>query len=340
MVMSGFMFWNSADLNESGQLLHPAEAWLLDGEGGIRKIDDSEVYSWNTEYGPRWIHLDYTNASHSEWLRANPILDAIAADALLAEDTRPRVFNSSGGLIVNLRGVNSQPDAEPDELVSIRLFINKNQIISSRRRDLIALSNLSKDFSNEEGPTTTTEFLICLIEYLMDGMRDTADEIEDQIYQLEERLIEEFSGKTKFELAALRRQAIGLRRYLAPQREALSRLQTDKIPWLDGAFQIRIREANDRLIHIIEDLDAASERAAVTQEQLLGQLSEQLNKRMYTLSMMTVTFLPLTFITGLLVVNIGGIPGASHNAAFPFLCAALVFIGFLQILLFRWKNWF
>ena len=60
---------------------------------------------------------------------------------------------------------------------------------------------------------------------------------------------------------------------------------------------------------MIEELDAARDRAAVTQEELASRLAEQSNKRLYVLSVVAAVFLPLGLITGLLGVNLGGIPG-------------------------------
>jgi len=79
----------------------------------------------------------------------------------------------------------------------------------------------------------------------------------------------------------------------------------------DDMVSVRLWGDNDRLIRHIEDLDAVRERAAVTQEELLSRLSEQMNIRMYVLSMVATIFLPLGFLTGLLGINVGGIPGRS-----------------------------
>ena len=89
----------------------------------------------------------------------------------------------------------------------------------------------------------------------------------------------------------------------------------------------------------IEDLDSARERAAVTQEELSSRLSEQMDKRMYLLSVVAVIFLPLTFLTGLLGINVEGIPGAKHEWAFFIVCSVLVGFLILMFSFFRHKRW-
>ncbi len=83
---------------------------------------------------------------------------------------------------------------------------------------------------------------------------------------------------------------------------------------------MRLREVGDHLIRHVEDLDAVRERAAVVQEELGARLGDQLNRRMYLLSMIAAVFLPLGFLTGLLGINVAGIPGADY----PWACAIFV----------------
>jgi zinc transporter len=71
----------------------------------------------------------------------------------------------------------------------------------------------------------------------------------------------------------------------------------------------------------IEELDTIRDKVSLIQEELSNKLSEQMNKKMYVLSIISVIFLPLTFLTGLLGINVGGIPGAQNENAFlHFLC--------------------
>ena len=68
-------------------------------------------------------------------------------------------------------------------------------------------------------------------------------------------------------------------------------------------------------------------------------LSDQMNKKMYVLSIISAIFLPLTFLTGLLGINIGGIPGAQSDNAFLIFSLMLVAIVSIQYIIFKKKNW-
>ena len=89
----------------------------------------------------------------------------------------------------------------------------------------------------------------------------------------------------------------------------------------------------------IEELDTIRDKVALIQEELANRLSEQLNKKMYILSIISAIFLPLSFLTGLLGINIGGIPGAENENAFYIFSLILVFIISVQLTIFKKKRW-
>jgi zinc transporter len=142
-------------------------------------------------------------------------------------------------------------------------------------------------------------------------------------------------------LATGRRSAIVVRRYFAPQREALSRLAADLeiTPWLETRERLLLRETADRITRYVEDIDAGRERASVVHDQLANHLSDELNRGMYTLSVIAAIFLPLGFITGLLGINVGGMPGVDAPWAFALVCGVLFILAGLEIWILRRLKW-
>ena len=313
---------------------------VLDGSGGCQDLNKNELANWKSEKGVLWLDLNYSHHTTQNWLRKKSGLEDIICEALLAEETRPRVVQYGKGLLIVLRGVNLNPGATPDDMVSIRIWTDENKIISTRLRHLLSIADMRELLEDHKGPVNSAEFIVELSRRLVWRMSDTIDNMEDLIAELEDKVLTAESAELRFDLSLLRRQIITLRRYLAPQRDALSRLNLQTVSWFGENNRIEIREIGDRLTRHIEDLDAVRERAAVTQEELLSRLSEHLNNRIYILSLIAAIFLPLGFLTGLLGVNIGGIPGADNPWAFSiFIVILFIIVGF-QIWLFRLKKWF
>lgn len=314
-------------------------AYILDKKGGGRQIGWDGIDSWQPDQGLLWIHFDYSSQNVQEWLFGKSGLEEVICDALTEEDSRPRCTPFQEGLLIGLRGVNLNPGADPEDMVGIRIWFETDRIISTRKRKILSISDIRAALEQGIGPESLSDFLVQLAGRMMERMRHVIDDLEDAVADVEDQVLTSESRQLRTELAALRRQAISLRRYLSPQREALSRLLTEKITWLDESDRIRLREVYDQLTRHIEDLDEARDRAAVTQEQLINSLSEQMNNKMYILSIVAAIFLPLGFLTGLLGINVGGIPGADSKLGFSVFVILLVGVVSFQIWFFKKKKW-
>ncbi|MGD8253062.1 MAG: zinc transporter ZntB [Syntrophobacterales bacterium] len=314
-------------------------AYVLDGKGGGQKVGWKEIQEWKPTDGLLWVHLNYTAPEAQQWIKEENQLQDVVGDALLAEESRPRVTAFGDGLLISLRGVNLNPGADPEDMVSLRIWVDKSRVITTRRRKLLSVADLSTAIEMGTGPRTAGEFLEDVADRLMSRMGGVIDQLEDKVADLEEAVLTAQSHELRPKLASIRRDAINLRRYMAPQREAIARLQSEKISWLTDENRVRLREVYDHLTRYLEDLDAARERAAVTQEELVSRLSEQMDNRMYVLSVVAAIFLPLGFLTGLLGINVGGIPGAEYKAAFAIFCTFLGAIVTIELIIFRKKKW-
>jgi zinc transporter len=314
-------------------------AYILDGKGKGIKIGWEEIKSWTSAQGTLWAHLDYTSPETQKWITEEAGIDEIPRQTLLESETRPRSTLYNEGLLLTLRGVNLLPQSDPEDMVAVRLWIDKNRIISTRNRRLLSLNDMRNSLENGLGPKTPGEFLVDLCDRLVDRMADVIDQVDDDVDNLHEQVLTMESHQLRPVIASSRRQAIGLRRYLGPQREALSKLYNERVKWLEDVDRMRLREVSDRMMRYIEDLDSARERASVAQEELMSRLSENMEKRMYVISIVSVVFLPISFLTGLLGINVGGIPGADNKMAFLIVCLGLLAIAVIPFWFFKVKKW-
>jgi zinc transporter len=313
--------------------------WTLDGQGRGQRLPWTPGDDLPHMHDLSWLHLNYADQAARGCLLSSNLLDTPVAESLLDEETRPRVLHHAKGLLVTLRGVNLNPGAEPEDMVSIRLWMEETRIISTRKRQLKSVQEIQARLENGDGPRTSGEFLVALLALMTANIGEVIGELEDQMADVEERVIEKKDALARQDLAALRRQAVTLRRYLAPQREALARLVTERVSWMSADDHFRLREVADELIRHIEDLDAVRERAALAHEEFVNHVSEQLNQRMFLLSVATVIFLPLGFLTGLFGINVGGIPGADNAWGFTLFCLGVGAVGAGIVVLFKRNRW-
>jgi zinc transporter len=314
-------------------------AYRIDQAGKGREIDRQETADVQPGPGFFWVHLNYTDHDARQWLQKESGLGEIVVEALLSEETRPRVNDIDDGLLISLRGINRNPGSDPEDMVSLRIWADKNRVISTGKRRLLSVEELSYDISQAKGPKNAGEFLVEISAGLLAQMSLVIQEVEDDVDRLEEEVLISENQELRLRLGSIRRQVIGLRRYIAPQRDAMATLQLKKISWLNENDRIRLREVSDHITRFVENLDSIRDRAAILHEEFVGRLSDSINRRIYILSVMASIFLPLSFLTGLLGINIGGIPGAENKQAFMIFCLFLLVIVFFQLWIFRRKKW-
>ncbi len=312
---------------------------ILDGQGGAKKISFEELNNYKPEMGVLWLHFDYSKEESIDWITNKSNIDAIAVDALLSQVTRPRTTHLNDTVLLALRGINLNANSDPEDMISIRLYINKNIIISTKKRDLLSVNDILGYFEQGIGPKNSSEFLIELTDRLTEHMEDYILDMEDRVSALEEESIESSNVSLRTNISQIKRESISLKRYLYPQKEAIYKLYDNKISWIGEYEKIQLREINHRLIKYIEDLDSIKDKISLVQEEISNTLSEQLNQRMYVLSIISAIFLPLGFLTGLLGINVGGIPGAENGFSFYIFTVFLIFIVGIQLFIFKKKRW-
>lgn len=323
-------------MNEA--ILH---AYEINGDGTGTPLSGDEISKTVKDDALAWVHLDGTHSGTKEWLeREVSYLDNLIIDALLEKETRPRIIEFEQGALMILRGVNLNENAEPEDMISIRLWIDAHRIISVRLRPLKAVQDIKQNLEQGGGPKNSGDFIGALSGRLFERMEPVFTELDEQLDNVEEDVMDEPDKRLRSEITDIRKQAIVFRRYIAPQKDVIAYLRTSDMAWLEQSHKRKLQENLDRVTRYIEDLDTIRERASIVKDELANALADKLNKNMYMLSIVAAIFLPLGFLTGLLGINVGGIPGADYDGSFLIFCAILSVVVFIQILLFKWLKWF
>jgi zinc transporter len=312
--------------------------FAFDGHGGAHSIEPGEAGLPAPEADEHvaftWVHLRRDSEQATAFLQQSA-LDQFVIDALTAEETRPRCTVHGDGVVLNLRGINLNPGAEPEDMVSVRFWIEEQRVIGVSVRPMTALGDLLSSIERQRAPTTPGELIANVTIRISDRAEPIVAELNERLDVLEEMFLRDRFPASRHELASIRRVAIRLRRYLVPQRDALTTFEIEDVDWLHERDRSRIREAADRVTRLGEELDAIRDRAQIMHDQIMDRRSAAMNRNMLLLSIVAAVFLPLSLITGLLGINVGGIPGATSPIAFWVVCALLVVIAVLQVLIFR-----
>jgi zinc transporter len=315
-------------------------ACVFNGKGGCEERDWCGVAAWRPEDGFLWIHLERDAPEAIAWIRENSGLDALVAEALLDDESRPTVESFDSALLLILRGVNI---AERDEveLVPMHVWIDQHRAITLRDKDhaLSALRDIRIALQAGRGPRKPGGLLVQLCEKIVRDVAPSIDEMDDAVEKLEDVVIGTASKELRRSLAEIRRRAVHLRRYLGPEREALIRLQTEDTRLLDKQNRLRLRCVIDSVIRYLEHLDALRDRTTILHEDLAAQISEKIAQTSNRLTAVAALLLPPSLVAGMLGMNVGGIPGQDSPFTFWELSLLMIVLMAMQAFVLRRIGW-
>jgi zinc transporter len=329
-------------MDDKATMTHPSIypdilTFALDGQGGAVPLA-ADAFAGHIKpdhaAGFVWQHLQRGHPDTPQLLAACG-LDSFVIDALTADETRPRCTVHGQGILLNLRGVNLNPGAEPEDMISVRFWLEEHRVIGVWVRPLQATGDLIAAITRGEGPVSPGDFVAKLALRLADRAEPSVAALNEQIDDLEDGVWGAESGNQRSRLSNLRRSAIELRRYFLPQRDALTTLEIEDARWLTQPDRARLREASERVNRFGEELDAIRDRAQIVHDQIMDQRAEGMNQRMLVLSVIAAIFLPLGLLTGLLGINVGGVPGTDNPNAFIIVCVLLLIVGIGLAVWFR-----
>lgn len=317
-------------------------AIILDGAGGAREVSWDEVRHWRPAQGLIWVHLERDDPTAAKWLREESGLDPVVCDALLADESRPRIQEMASGLIGVLRGVNRDPHENTLDLVPIHLWADETRLISLRDKDhyLHALRDIREELREGQGPLHVGHLLTKIARRIFKYIEPILEQLEDEVDAFDHQIEECDAREARSELSDMRRRVISLRRYMAPQREAMFRLQGANVGWIMPRDRQRLRELTDKVLRSVETLDALRDRLTILHEDLTALMSEEIAQTTNRLTALTAILLPPSLLAGLLGVNVSGIPFADEPWAFGAICATTVTLIVLEVWLLRKMKWF
>lgn len=286
-----------------------------------------------------WRHIDGGDKACRHWLRTEAGIPEAARDQLEASETRPRATRIGDGALVNLRGVNLNPDADPDDLVSIRLWVTAGQIVSINFRPLLAIGDL-EEVIRTRAVRDAGDFIVELADVLIRRLDSTLDDLSRNLDVVESDIADMRSIHLRRRIGDVRRTAIELHRYIAPQRDALSQLASGPYSFFDESDRQYLSEAANSVTRIVEELDSVRDQAAVLSDQLSDIRAEAVGRRTLVLSIVSAVFLPLTYIAGLVGMNVDGIPFAREPWAFAAIVVVNVAIAGGVLGYLGSKGWF
>lgn len=315
-------------------------AYVLDKKGGAQKVPLKRVSL--AEKNPVWIHLDSQDEEDNAFLKKYKASQTLL-EHLLTPETAPRCVRHAHGLMVTLRGLNVNQNTD-DELVAVHIWLTKKCLITVASQPVAAVEELVDLLRRKRGPKTTGALLVQLAHLMIKKIKASLTVIAEEADDLEDRVIEERGirqdKKLREDLSHLRHLIVSFRRFLVPQQPVMQALEKISEKLFTAEDKAHLHTLSRDLDFAVEKLNFARDHSSVTQDQLDAKTNTNISQIMYLMSLIMVIFTPLSFITGLLGANIGGIPFNDNPYGFLLICVILVGILLCQISFIKKMHWF
>jgi zinc transporter len=287
--------------------------------GGVgTAITSEEAVAWVSreegQSGFVWLHFNLANAASGRWLRQHLDLPRDFHD-LLGLSTSTRVEASGDALLGVLNDVTFFA-LEASTASTVTLYVDCRMLVSARTTPLKAVDRLRAAVKAGEPFRSPCELLAHLLrdqaEVLVHIIRDATRQVD----VIEDDLMLHRAATHRPKLGALRRTLVRLQRQLAPEPAALFRLLNRPPAWVTSDDATDLRQSAEELSAAVADSVALVERVRLLQEELTAHVTEQTNRTLFVLTVVTVLTLPMVIIPGLFGMNVGGVPFSEHAGGF------------------------
>ncbi|MBX7513650.1 zinc transporter ZntB [Qipengyuania sp. GH38] len=314
---------------------------VLDGQGGARPIEWEEAMTWQPAAPGEvlWLHICRNRPGVQQWLQEQLGVPEPTAELLTSDQTRPRAFREGETLVGTLRGINFNPGAQPEDMISMQLWCDGRRLITLRRHPLQTPREVMAQLDRGVGPPDAGATITLLAELMIARMSQSIVDMNYVLDELEDDDPEEHAEAMLSRISTIRRNCLGLKRHMAPQHEALEQISREAPYWFEEHDRREIAESIARLRRYLDDIDISKESALVLQDELRARSLASSEHATYMLTIVAGIFLPLGFLTGLLGINVGGMPGMDDPDAFWVVVALCLFLFIALIVVFRRLRW-
>ena len=262
-----------------------------------------------------WLHLNLSNARVQRWIRQTPHLPGTLKEAILDEVDRSRMetieeFGDGLMMVMNDFRVGLSRAEGEEETGTLWAIMTPRLMLSLRAHPLRTTDTLRHQLRQHRvNPSNVVALYHEMIEERANYLRHRIDHLSDEMDDLEEALLTGMRVPEHETLGRLRITCGRLRRHYTPELTALRRLSRRRPTWFNEDDADKLREQIELLGYLVDELNNLHERAKMLQDELSAHMAEFNAKNLQVLSVMTVIFLPMTLVTGVMGMNMGDLPG-------------------------------
>ena len=271
----------------------------------------------------------------------------LAIDDALQESHVPRLDDWGEYLYIvfNYMDMDLNGASWETEVDELDVFLGKNYIVTHHDHQISAVDETwvvcDRDERNiQEG---ADHILYRIADHLMANYMPAVEKIDEAIDEIEGQVFNRPSPRTLERLFSIKRVLVAMRRIIIPQREVLNKLARDDYPVIDRKDRVFFRDIYDHLVRLHDLNESLRDLVGGVQDTYLSVVNNRMNEIMKTLTVITVLFMPLTFLTGYFGMNffepLGNLKEWTTTPVFDLTLAVIFIMPAIMYLWMRRRTW-
>ena len=306
-------------------------------QGGKELIADWEASDSNLI----WVDIGGEPHYSEEALLGGFGIHPLAIQDALRPRHPPKLERFGDFLFILLRGLDADSTGIDFGVIQLSLFIGDRFLLTRHAQPSVSANWLFEELQRDaivmsEGPGAlavrlSNRLARRYVEILLE-LEPRLDEIEEQMFrQPDDTLLAELTGY-KSQLRKLSRIA----NYL---QQIAEKLRDSNDPLIGAALSHEIVDLYEQIERTRSLANLHYQISSDLTDGYLGMSSHQLNRVMQILTIITVIFVPLTFLAGIYGMNFENMPELSTRTGYFVVIGIMVLIAVSQLIYFRRKKW-
>ena len=288
-----------------------------------------------------WVDIE-REPNYSE----EALLDEFGIHSLAIQDALrprhpPKLERFENFLFILLRGLDAESSGIDFNVIQLSLFIGDRFLLTRHSKPSVSVNWLFKELQRDaslmnEGPGSlairiSNRLARRYIQILLE-LEPRLDEIEEQMFrQPDDTLLSELTGYK----SVLRK----LSRIANYHQQIAEKLRDQDDPLVGATLSHEITDLYEQIERTQSLANLHYQISTDLTDGYLGMSSHQLNRVMQILTIITVIFVPLTFLAGIYGMNFENMPELSTRTGYFVIIAIMIFIAVSQLIYFRRKKW-
>ncbi|WP_165245880.1 magnesium/cobalt transporter CorA [Paludisphaera soli] len=233
----------------------------------------------------------------------------LAVEDALRESHIPKIDDWDDYLYLVFHSSSIDPISDDLCLQELDVFLGPNYLVTYHEAPIAFLSEGREAIEHDPRDRMkhgADHLLFRFLDRSVDQSLAAIEVLDERVDQVQDAVMESLGPQNLHQIFRIKRSAIQLQRTFSPQRDVLNRLARDPYRVVKEGHRIYFRDVYDHVVRIHDISESLRDLIAGTLDTYLSVMSNRSNEIMKTLTMVTVMFMPMSFIVGFFGMNFFG----------------------------------